>query len=677
MARTKQTKNRKNKGGAPAASASVAKAKKQQVSKHKKPGGGSKKKNSSNYGPISVQQPQQPKGTKWTLPASMGGKNVKRKSKKKSPNSKTNNKTSSSSKTTKKFNLNMPVVSRLLPVVPWLTMTHQGEGNDHHHPQSSNSKATVRLVHKCLSFNAASLENLNTELERFSNYVRLNETEIASRRSVVEQIQAQCRQLFGVPPQSCQVFGSFASLSVCTFTSDVDMAIHNVVQAPPGEQTFVRENHHHQQEQVIVDDNDTTPKRETKRMKTEPLPPHPNLKRQDRVLKWKALFEEAEEKKQEVEEQSSSDVNKDDTASNKGATSTSTSTAIEGTSAAFPITIADETTSGRRQELAESTPLPSSAESNQEGLPLFVIDRAGCPEEDSGIVKAGPAQTAGTITTTDAPTVTDDTSRDASILDEEDESDPTVEAEGTEFNPSKAKPAAKRLEESGDEDSVRQLENNSYDSDESDADSADKLTALKDRKKSPDHSIRAGFLHQDAEYVAAQEEESDQDEDDEGEQDEKLKTEDEKLKTESRPRSRSIISLCSATTCSDTEEKEWDDSGMEVSFVSNRTSSFRKAETAAPIGPTGETRVKVVRALNSLSRRLRGKGLADQIFVRKWAKVPIINMETRFGYECDIAIGGHNGTDTSSYASSQCLRFKRYVLSPLLDRLFLNKIWMD
>jgi DNA polymerase sigma len=44
--------------------------------------------------------------------------------------------------------------------------------------------------------------------------------------------------------------------------------------------------------------------------------------------------------------------------------------------------------------------------------------------------------------------------------------------------------------------------------------------------------------------------------------------------------------------------------------------------------------------------------------VRKKARVPIMNFVSHFGFECDIAIGGHNGTDTRSYAATQSARFK-------------------
>jgi hypothetical protein len=117
-----------------------------------------------------------------------------------------------------------------------------------------------------------------------------------------------------------------------------------------------------------------------------------------------------------------------------------------------------------------------------------------------------------------------------------------------------------------------------------------------------------------------------------------------------RPRGQSLVSLSSATICS--EEGGWNDSRLEVSCMVDAD-----ADPAAKCGPTGQTRTRVVKALYKLARPL---GLyATNLHVRKKAKVPIISMVTCFGYHCDIAIGGHNGTDTSSYASAQVARFKR------------------
>ncbi len=77
------------------------------------------------------------------------------------------------------------------------------------------------------------------------------------------------------------------------------------------------------------------------------------------------------------------------------------------------------------------------------------------------------------------------------------------------------------------------------------------------------------------------------------------------------------------------------------------------------MGPTGKARTQVVSALVSLTRQLRKSNFTHTIECRTKARVPIVNCSTRTGFEGDIAIGGHNGVDTSMYASSQVKRFRR------------------
>jgi hypothetical protein len=43
------------------------------------------------------------------------------------------------------------------------------------------------------------------------------------------------------------------------------------------------------------------------------------------------------------------------------------------------------------------------------------------------------------------------------------------------------------------------------------------------------------------------------------------------------------------------------------------------------------------------------------------ARVPIVKLETKLGFEADIAIGGHNGTDTSFYAAAQAEKYKSFA----------------
>lgn len=103
--------------------------------------------------------------------------------------------------------------------------------------------------------------------------------------------------------------------------------------------------------------------------------------------------------------------------------------------------------------------------------------------------------------------------------------------------------------------------------------------------------------------------------------------------------------------------QEQENEVMELSLTSGQTS--QQPLTKPVIGPTGKIRNKVVSVLLSLTNQLRRSSFTHTIECRSRARVPIINCSTRTGFEGDIAIGGHNGVDTSLYAMSQVNRFKR------------------
>lgn len=458
------------------------------------------------------------------------------------------------------FQLNMPNVSSKDPVVPWWRL--QAQSLVETGPNSPKKRKMVQLA-KGLAVPEASMARLNAELDDFCDYVSLAKTEVESRKRLVEQIRDACQTTFGILPYQVQVFGSFAALSVCTFESDVDLAIHGVVDPPPVDTIQELRN-------TDGDMDGSENEEENDRQYS-----HANQKKQERILRWKKALAEADIQEQTGDEMGAHDAN------------------------------------GRQPSKSLA-----SEEGSEEVEPLFVIDRLGCSDENE-----------------------------------------------SSHDPVKNPP--------GNKETITDDKNNELD--EESNDSADKLEGLKDRNRNEGSAMEAGLLldRQSGKNIPVKTKfpekidilnadetvnfkalaRSANIEISEGEQEEAMET---------RPRSRSVVSLCSATTCSDTEDKAWDDSGLEVSFVAEaKATHLTSNSTSPPIGPTGETRAEVVRALNRLSKRLRRLQLAQHSHVRKLARVPIINMLTNFGYECDIAIGGHNGTDTSGYASTQCARFKR------------------
>lgn len=89
-------------------------------------------------------------------------------------------------------------------------------------------------------------------------------------------------------------------------------------------------------------------------------------------------------------------------------------------------------------------------------------------------------------------------------------------------------------------------------------------------------------------------------------------------------------------------------------------SSNASKQLVKPVfGPTGKTRARVISVLQGLTNHLRRSSFTNTVECRSRARVPIINCNTRTGFEGDIAIGGHNGVDTSTYALRQVNRFYR------------------
>lgn len=516
----------------------------------------------------------------------------------------------------------------------------------------ASTSAYTKLLNT-ISVNAASLEVLNEELDSFGAYVQPTAQECQARNYLVHSIQQMSRQLFHIPADQCQVFGSFAARPVCTFESDVDLAIHGVVEKED------------EDDDELFDDDEDDDGQEPDYEEEEEAPApttHPNIKKQEKVLKWKAALKDLDEQQQEDDKKkeaakedpplfiidrlgAAEEKETRDATSTIVVTDTSHEPSLEGDSQ-FADVSTEEEPAPTDDSLAKDPPLAQAmasqfadaddeAASGSAKLPIMVGDN-----DSNGADDGVPAVAGGTAK---QPLVVDDDDDDSKNIDKN---------------------------KNGNEDL------------ESDDDSADKLEALKSRirtvtGKNIETADRLRLLKlPDADDAAHGNNNNEDDEDDdrlerlglpEAEEinpmnDVARDEQQEKVEMIQKPRSRSqsIISLCSATTCSDTEN--WDDSGMEVSFVTEPSATSRVPSRNRPVtGPTGETRTLVVRALNALSRKLRKMQWTQQLTVRKYARVPIINMETRFGYECDIALGGHNGTDTSSYASNQIKRFRRYV----------------
>jgi hypothetical protein len=104
--------------------------------------------------------------------------------------------------------------------------------------------------------------------------------------------------------------------------------------------------------------------------------------------------------------------------------------------------------------------------------------------------------------------------------------------------------------------------------------------------------------------------------------------------------------------------------GLEINVTTSgidRGSVARNGDSV-PYGPQGDTRKMVIKALRELSGKIHRSSYARSVETRTKAKVPIICITTRLGFDGDIALGGHNGTDTSHYVRNQVNQYERYVL---------------
>ena len=118
------------------------------------------------------------------------------------------------------------------------------------------------------------------------------------------------------------------------------------------------------------------------------------------------------------------------------------------------------------------------------------------------------------------------------------------------------------------------------------------------------------------------------------------------------------------------EDDQNDD--LEVSFVTNPPSSMMN-------GPEmdGETRRQVIMSLRSLGRALWKSPVMTKVEVRHRAKVPIVTTDTKLGFEADVAVGGHNGTDTSQFAAAQVKKYRSFSPVVLLLKVLLAQQDLD
>jgi len=138
------------------------------------------------------------------------------------------------------------------------------------------------------------------------------------------------------------------------------------------------------------------------------------------------------------------------------------------------------------------------------------------------------------------------------------------------------------------------------------------------------------------------------------------------------------LSLPSKTVAATTNAATPSRYNMEVMELSVTSNNNNTQAAAVVVGPRGKTRTRVVSTLLCLTRQLRmSSHYVHTIECRTKARVPIINCSTRMGFEGDIAIGGHNGVDTSMYAQVQSARYCSFAPVVVVLKIIMSQQGLD
>jgi hypothetical protein len=169
--------------------------------------------------------------------------------------------------------------------VPWWRRRYVGDNIDQNVRNSTSRGYMQRCILNGLNVKESSLQHLNEELSQFEEYVKLTPVERAARQSLITQIQDICTNLFGIERSECRVFGSFAVPSVCTFGSDIDLAIWGLVATDDGVDNCNEDLANYHRSILLAESYGSHSQEEESNPQHHPYH-HPNRKKQERVLEW-------------------------------------------------------------------------------------------------------------------------------------------------------------------------------------------------------------------------------------------------------------------------------------------------------------------------------------------------------------------------------------------------------
>jgi hypothetical protein len=535
------------------------------------------------------------------------------------------------------------------------------------------------------------LQRLDEELRLFARYVSLTPVECRARDYVISHIDKTCRDLFSPRRRrrdehdeteheiAVQAFGSYATTTkqVCTFASDVDLALWGVV--PP----TTTENQEGTHTRFVQHE---TPNDAAAAALHSTYP----LDKEDRVQKWKEALAELD-----AQETSNDDVHdeRDLVVEHPPSASSSVATKNGDSSGMMMVEVV-----AAKNDAAADTTRRNDDES--------VVDHGGLSQKSppSTIVNVsqqrGATTTTSTTTGANAATTTNDdddggaTTRIEVVVAKTDDTllavAETNAAPVVEIAPAVAKNlnvTTTTKEQSLTEDDPPPPNANEQDSllfvidrvgDEAAAapdaavvpepDTHQTEPLLPETRESKPNKPEAQLksTKQQATTTVVEEEEENETQS--------------KSDADSADKLESYASRVATRHCNDSDDDSDEQEGpfvslsdseqdddFQVSFVVSQraappvssTTTTAASSSSVMVGPQGETRKLVLGALKRLGRQLWKSPVIHTVEVRKHARVPIIATGTHLGFESDIALGGHNGTDTSQYASTQAQRFKR------------------
>uniref|UniRef100_A0A7S2P2B0 Poly(A) RNA polymerase mitochondrial-like central palm domain-containing protein n=1 Tax=Leptocylindrus danicus TaxID=163516 RepID=A0A7S2P2B0_9STRA len=110
---------------------------------------------------------------------------------------------------------------------------------------------------------------------------------------------------------------------------------------------------------------------------------------------------------------------------------------------------------------------------------------------------------------------------------------------------------------------------------------------------------------------------------------------------------------------------------VEVSYFS------KKSPVKLSAALSDEMRLKVNAVLKKIDRKCRKRRQFTQVTHIKSAKVPIMQSKTVFNFECDLSIGGHNGSDTNNLARHYTSAYNSFSVVTVFLKMLLRQADLD